>query len=122
MNQPRVDPAVRPEAVAPVAPAAVYGPAAHEVLDGVGEMLQHRNDHHMTIQTGVTDRRDQAQPGLRCRRPRLDITVQLRVPHRQRDRHGRRDLPRHFGDQRQVSPEQRPLVGSTAAYRIRRAR
>ena len=35
---------------------------AVEMLLGVGEMWQYRRDHHMAVQSGVADCRDQAEP------------------------------------------------------------
>ena len=80
-----------------------------EVLDGVGEVRQHRRDHHMTVQAGVADSGDQPQTRLRCRRARLDVAVQLRIADGQRHRDRHRDLLRRIGDQRQVAPEQGAL-------------
>ena len=56
---------------------------AIKVLDGVGEVGQHRRDHHMTLQTCVADCGDETQTRLRRRRARLDVPVQIRITDRQ---------------------------------------
>lgn len=89
-----------------------------EMLDGIGEIRQHRRDHHMTVQPRGADRADQTQPGLRGGRAGLDVAVQLGIPDRQRHRDRHRDLRCGVGDQRQVAAQQ----GALGQDRERRTR
>lgn len=80
-----------------------------KVLAGVGELWQHRRDHHVTVQAGGANCGNERQPRLRCWRTRLDIPVQLRVANGQRHRHRHRHLLGGLGDQRQVPSQQGAL-------------
>ena len=77
-----------------------------EMLDGIGQVRQHRRHHHVAVQAGLANRRDQPEAGLRGGRTGLDLLVQFRVTDRERDGEADRHLPGGVGDQRQVTPQQ----------------
>src|ERR1700722_18947787 len=89
-----------------------------EMLDGIGQVRQHRCHHHVAVQAGVANRRDQPEAGLRGGRTRLDLLVQFGITDRARDCEADWHLLGNVGDQRQVTPQQ-PALGQN---RHRRAR
>ena len=63
-----------------------------EVFDRVGQSRQHRRDHDVTAEAGLTDGGDQSQTCLRRRRAGLDVLVQFWIADRQRHRDADVDL------------------------------
>ena len=53
-----------------------------EMLDGIRQVRQHRRHHHMAVQAGFANRRDQSEAGLRAGRARLYLLVQCRITDR----------------------------------------